>query len=64
MENAYVEEKNCKKELYDGILANPGPLYNINMPKLSFVKWSQNKIFVSFLAYQNFWKIAVFNANF
>ena len=47
MENGCVEKNISKKALYDGILANLRPLYNSNMPKVSIVKWSQNKIFVA-----------------
>ena len=36
-----------KKSLSDGILANLRPLYNSNKPKVSIVKWSQNKNFVT-----------------
>ena len=68
MENGYVEKYIPKKTtLSDGILANLRPPNNSNMPKVSIVKWSQNKTLgpeVSFLAYPNFWKISVFNANF
>ena len=35
-----------KKALSDGILANPRPLYNSNVAKVSIVKWSQNWTFL------------------
>ena len=47
LENGYVEKNILKKALNDGILANLGPLYSSNMPKVCIVKWSRNKIFVA-----------------
>ena len=47
MENGYVEKNISKKALSDRILANLRTLYNSNIPKVSLVKWSQNKIFVA-----------------
>ena len=42
-----IFEKNIsKKALSDGILANPRPLYNRNVAKVSIVKWPYNWIFV------------------
>ena len=45
MKNGYVKKYISKKTISDGILANMRPLNNSNMPKVSIVKWSQNKIF-------------------
>ena len=36
-----------KISLFDDFLANPRPLYNSNMAKVSVVKWSQNWIIVA-----------------
>ena len=47
-------KKISKKALSGGILANPRPLYNSNVAKVSIVKWSKNWMFVDgnpFLAY-------------
>ena len=46
MENLSLKKIFKKKALSVGILANPRPLYNSNVAKVSIVKWSQKWIFV------------------
>ena len=41
-----LKTKYLQKTLSKGILSNPRPLNNINMAKVSIVKWSQKWIFV------------------
>ena len=57
-------KKYPQKTLSDGFFSNPRPLHNSNVAKVSIesglgigLLWPK----VSFLAYPNFWKIAVLN---